>query len=395
MKICYLFQDEYPWDVRVEKICFSLAAMGHEVRILSRNRRGLPRSEEIAPGVHVDRLPFLKWQLVNSFLNFPAFFSPLWFFSLFMICRRNYVSCIIVRDLPLGPLALLVGRLLRIVVILDMAENYPAMLEDSLRFGTSDLLGRIFRNPLMWRWIERSTLPLFDRILVVSTSSGDRVVHCGVLPTRVFVVGNTPMLDRFAKFNGVEVARVSNMGEIVLLYVGGLEEGRGLETVVRALPAIRKFAPGVRLVIGGEGAAELLLRKLSIDLDVDDLVVFLGWVDPTLVPSVIAGADIGIIPHFVTEHTQTTIPNKIFDFMAAGKPVIVSHARSLVTLVERYNCGVVFTAGDHHAFARGVQVLIDENRRVQLGEAGRRAVFTECNWTHDVRCLAEALREKA
>lgn len=394
MNIAYLFQDAYPWDVRVEKICRSLAEAGHRVHIVSRNRHGLPRREELAGGLWVARLPFVRFGPLNALLNFPAFFSPVWLLVLWRLCRREQVDLVVVRDLPLAPLGLLVARLLGIRVVLDMAENYPAMLADTWTYGRIGLADRIIRNPTLWRQVERWVLPRFDRVLVVSPSSGQRIASQGVAPARITVVGNTPVLEQAAAIDPTVVERVRQLSDFILVYVGGMEETRGLETVVRALPKIRQFRPDVRFVVGGRGTSEAALRQLAMDLDVADNLVLLGWVDPRDVPAVITGADVGVIPHFVTEHTQTTIPNKIYDYMGCGKPVLVSAARSLMDIVEQHGCGLSFRGGDSEDFAGQVHVLTDLQRREELGRAGQDAVRQQCNWLRDAAVLCRALQEE-
>ena len=76
--IVYLFQDPYPWDIRVEKIAGSLIEAGHRVHVVARNRKDERAYEVLADNFDVYRLPrgFGRWD--HYLLNFPAFFSPFW-----------------------------------------------------------------------------------------------------------------------------------------------------------------------------------------------------------------------------------------------------------------------------------------------------------------------------
>ena len=74
--IGYIFQDEYPWDIRVDKITRSLADAGYETVIISRNRSALPICETLRKGLDVYRLPGPNFGVLRTILNFPAFFSP-------------------------------------------------------------------------------------------------------------------------------------------------------------------------------------------------------------------------------------------------------------------------------------------------------------------------------
>ena len=74
MRVVYLFQDEYPWDIRVEKITSSFINLGISTTIVSRNRKGLAREEVKSSGLIIRRLPIGLTSIDRNFLNFPAFF---------------------------------------------------------------------------------------------------------------------------------------------------------------------------------------------------------------------------------------------------------------------------------------------------------------------------------
>src|SRR5688572_32489493 len=127
MRICKIWDGDYPWDVRVEKVARSLTEAGHEVHLVARNRQRLPVHERLAEA-HVHRLKPWRFlgQRLDAMTMFPAFFNPRWLSSILSTARASRAEMLLVRDLPLAPTAIWVGRLLRIPVVLDMAENYPA-----------------------------------------------------------------------------------------------------------------------------------------------------------------------------------------------------------------------------------------------------------------------------
>jgi hypothetical protein len=77
MKILYIWDADYPWDIRVEKICSSLDQHGHEIHIIARNLRKWNQYECIG-GLHVHRIKAFENEKLNYIASFPAFFSPLW-----------------------------------------------------------------------------------------------------------------------------------------------------------------------------------------------------------------------------------------------------------------------------------------------------------------------------
>src|SRR5262245_52159294 len=119
MTICKVWDADYPWDVRVEKIWRSLIRE-YEVHLVSRNSKRLPVYESL-DGLHIHRLPVMSRVPVGlqQALSFPAFFNPLWIRAIWWTARQCGARVLMVRDLPLALTSLLVGRALGVPVILD------------------------------------------------------------------------------------------------------------------------------------------------------------------------------------------------------------------------------------------------------------------------------------
>ena len=392
MDIVYLFQDPYPWDIRVEKIVTSLSDAGHNLHVVARNRGTEQIYELLDNRFDVYRLPRGFGHRSNQLLNFPAFFSPIWIGRLIQTVRRTQAGLIIVRDLPLAATALFVSRLTGVPVIMDMAENYPAMIESTWRFRGARPLDYLIRNPRLLKRLERFVVPRLSGVMVVSEASRRRVQSLKSTMPPVWVVGNTPSIERSAKHieHPAAIAVRAHSG-VKLLYVGFLEHMRGLEIVIRALPTLLAHGVEPLLTIVGDGEHRAELERLAASLGVASSVHFVGWIDQRFLPGIIAAADICLIPHYVTEHTDTTLPNKIFDYMAQAKPVVVSHAAALKDIVENYHCGATYTDTSPSELAGELLMLTDPERRKKLGEAGLKAVRQTFNWDVDRLALLEAV----
>jgi glycosyltransferase involved in cell wall biosynthesis len=396
LTVCYVYQDQYPWDIRIEKITEALAESGTDVHIVSRNRSGVPPREQLADRIHVHRVAQGFDRISRTILNFPAFFSPAWLRKTVSTVEEECADVIIVRDLPLGPMAYWAGKLTGRPVMMDMAENYPAMIQDTWTFRGPRPIDYLCRNPRLLRTMERWLLPRLDGFLVVSDASANRVRTIAGLCARVSVVGNTPrIVDRANHCSHPLLDRLRKRAGIALLYVGGLEESRGLETVIEALPEVTRGREDFLFVVVGQGSSHERLKKLARDRAVDRNVLLAGWLEPAVVPAVIAESDLCIVPHYVTEHTDTTLPNKLFDYMLQKKPVLVTQSRSLRQIVETHRCGRVYPDRDPAALARAILELADPDSRKALGEAGFRAVQNEYNWERDKPILLSAVEAVA
>ncbi|MGH7647777.1 MAG: glycosyltransferase, partial [Gemmatimonadaceae bacterium] len=102
LRIVYLWDADYPWDVRTEKLCATLSSAGHDVHIVARNRAWRPVHERLPEGT-VHRMPPWRWlgRRADSLLGFPLFASPRWLGLLDRTVRDVQPDVIIVRDLPL------------------------------------------------------------------------------------------------------------------------------------------------------------------------------------------------------------------------------------------------------------------------------------------------------
>ena len=107
MRICKVWDAEYPWDVRVEKIARSLSEAGHTVHLVARNRDRRPTEEQLEEcRVHrLAPLPPVLGAAANAASMFPAFFNPRWVGLILRTARRARADLILCRDLPLAPTA--------------------------------------------------------------------------------------------------------------------------------------------------------------------------------------------------------------------------------------------------------------------------------------------------
>lgn len=390
MKIGIMWKNDYPWDVRVEKIARSLLADGHEVHILCANAEGRARSDNL-DGLRIHRLPATASRLLNAIISIPFYLNPFWFRLVYRVFGRERIDAVIVRDLPLILVALWAKRRFRLPLILDMAENYPAMYREALRVGgLRALLYRVTKNPGLMESIERRTLPAVNHILVVVEESAQRVMRLGIAPQCLSVVSNTPRLADIGAL-AVSVAQPTRP-HMQLVYTGFVQEGRGLEVVVLALRRLRARGLDVRFRIVGNGNYMKRLEALVKENRLDAAVEFTGWVAHKEMVRHVHEADVGVIPHPKNDHTDTTIPNKLFDYMACGKPVVVSNAAPMERIVTQEQCGLVFTADSADSLAEVLTRLSgDAPAWERMGRNGAAAVRQRFHWERDAQTLKEAV----
>lgn len=390
MRICKVWDGDYPWDVRVEKVAGSLTAAGHQVHLVARNRDRLPRYQRL-PEADVHRLK--PWPILGRRLDkatmFPAFFNPRWAAAVIDTARANHADLLMVRDLPLAPTAIWAGRRLGIPVVLDMAENYPAMMRGLWEAGVQRATDSLVRNPRAAAAVERWVLARVDHVLVVVEESRERLRALGVREDRITVVSNTPSLARLREL----APRVHTDGApIELIYLGLLEAPRGIGVLIDAVARAHQAGVDLRLTILGDGRERRNFEERARRLKLDGRTVqFLGRVPYADAVRRLQSADVGVVPHAANESWNTTIPNKLFDYMAGGLAVLTSSAKPAARVVRDTNAGLVFEDGAVGDCAAAIRSLASSSFRAQCGANGRHAVLRRFNWEHDAARMLSAV----
>lgn len=397
MRILKVWDYEYPWDVRTEKVCRALTDAGHEVHLLARNRRG-EALEETLPEARVHRLK--PWRFLGPKLDaasqFPAFMNPRWLRLARRTGERFDVDLVIVRDIPLAPTAIRVARKLGRPVILDMAEHYAAMIQDLWDTGSTKPGDFLVRNPRAVAAVERWVLERVDHTLVVVEESKERLLHEGVPGERVTVVSNTPSLARVDEYAAIAAAgRESAAGgsgaersPLRLVYLGLMEEARGVGLAIEAVAAARRAGTDVTLDLIGEGRSLQDFQARARELGLPETVVrFHGFVEYRKALGIVGGLDAGLIPHHASRGWECTIPNKLFDYMSLGLPVVSSSVGPVERVLRETGAGVTFRDRDAADFARVIERMAADPDRADMGRRGLDAVRRHYNWDREAAVL--------
>lgn len=228
-----------------------------------------------------------------------------------------------------------------------------------------------------------------DRVIVVIDEAKERIMDYGIPESKVAVISNAEDTEYFKgiKLDQNIVNRYKD--ELIISYIGGFGPHRGIETTIRAMKYFKGTTKEKLLLVGSQSQIyENELRQLARDYDVQSITEIVRWQPFEKVPSYIEVSDIGLIPHNKNPHTDSTIPNKLFQYMLLGKPVIVSDCRPLKRIVEETECGLVFQSGNERDLAdKMIELYEGERKRRKLGENGRRAVLEKYNWESEAEKL--------
>lgn len=393
--ILMVLDHAYPPDVRVENEARSLIKAGFEVSLLALAPDERPEWD-VYEGVTIHRVRIPK--KMRNVMRGLVSTAPLMDLYLARHIRQFYeqrpFDALHMHDLYLLGAGLKAGWQLGVPVVADLHENWVEALK---HYAWSNRYpGKLVVSIPRWERTERRWVHAADRLIVVIEEAEDRYVAMGVPRERITVVPNTVNLAAFRGFE-LDESLVERMASpLTLVYTGGIDAHRGLETAVDAMPAILCEEPSARLVIVGDGRTRAELEARAAALGLGEHVTFEGWQPQDRLKSYIAAADICLIPHLKTVHTDATIPHKLFHYMFMGKPMVTTDCRPLERIVVEEQVGRVYASGDVRAFAESVlQLGADPEQRRAMGERGRDAVLTRYNWDATASGLVRLYHELA
>ena len=206
------------------------------------------------------------------------------------------------------------------------------------------------------------------RLAGVVTANEDLAARFATAGCHAVSVANSPFASEFATAGDPEGA--------VVLYVGGLGPLRGLPLMLEAFPQVG--VPGARLLLAGPG-------------EVGDLppgVEYLGVVDHTEVPGLLARASVAWIPLRRHGNYDRAVPTKLVEAMAMGRPVVASDLPRMAAIVRAAGCGIVVPDDDPGAHAAAIRRLLDDpDLAREMGAAGRRAFLAGLTFEREADSL--------
>jgi glycosyltransferase involved in cell wall biosynthesis len=265
-------------------------------------------------------------------------------------------------------------------VVLDLHENRPVIMKEYVHLKKWP--GKWIISPSTWEKYQKKYCEKADRVVVVTDEAAqDLSGQYAIDPALISVVPNTVDTSIYMKYRvDAEVAQKWKDG-FNILYMGDTGLRRGTDTAIRALSLLINEIPHVRLILVGSNTEDVRLRDLAAELGVSDQVFFEGWQDVALFPSYVSAADVCLSPLKRNRHHDTTFANKIFQYMAGGKPLVVSNCPPQQRVVENENCGLVHNAGDAEDLASCIlEIYQNAELAGQMGKNALNAVTERWNW---------------
>jgi glycosyltransferase involved in cell wall biosynthesis len=366
MKIGMILDSAFPPDPRVENEAVSLIKNNHEVHLYCFDYSFKLKEYEIINEIHVHRIkiPKLLYSLSALAYTIPAYHKYLEK-SLKNFIINNGIEAIHIHDMQIARSVFNINKRFKLPVTIDLHENRPEIMK--YYSHVNSFKGKLLISPAIWKKFEFKYIKQADNVIVITEEAKQYYLkQINVPENKFYVVPNTVRKEFYTDYYLDKTIITKYKNNFVMLYLGETGLRRGLATVIKSLKLLTPVIDNLKLVIVGKSKTDHILKKIVKDENLEDYVDFLGWQDVSLFPSFIIASKIGISPLHRNLHHDTTYANKIFQYMAFGKPVVVSDCIAQKNLVNKYQCGLVFKDRDEKDFADKVITLYNSKEKYNL-----------------------------
>lgn len=324
-------------DNRVARTCGVLAELGYEVLLVGRK---LPGSLPLERPYRTRRMGLL-------FNKGPLFYAE---YNLRLFCLLLFSRCTLLFSNDLDTLLpnYLAARIRRKELVYDTHEFYTEVPE---------LVGRP-RVRAVWLAMERRIFPKLKHVITVNGSIA--AAYKERYGNEVQVVRNIPVPRELPPAPTRQQLDLPADKRVLVMQGAGINVQRGAEEAVLAM----KELPDCLLLVIGGGDAWPLLQRLVKEHGLGDRVRLLGKMPYARMMDHTRNADLGLTLDKDTNlNYRFSLPNKLFDYLHAGIPVLATDLPEVAAIVRGHECGVVLPAADPAAIAGAVKSLVADPAR--------------------------------
>jgi len=269
-----------------------------------------------------------------------------------------------IHDPELVPIGLKLKRQNK-AVIFDAHEDFP-----------KQLLSKPYLNPVLrrlfsesFKFFERLVCRKLDAVVGATPFISEKFARMGA---RSVNINNYPLLGELS-IGGVDWSEKQDL----VCYVGGIAEIRGIHQIVEGIGSVKSQA---RLALAGKFASNELQDVVCREsgwANVDNL----GFLGREQVRDLMGRCKAGLVTFLPTPNHTDAQPNKMFEYMSAGLPVIASNFTLWREIIEGNQCGICVDPRDPKAIAEAIDFIVEHPKEAEtMGQNGQRAVQEKYNW---------------
>lgn len=329
---CMVVHAYYPLgETRVQREAEALLDHGYEVDVICL-RFPNESAFEVVRGINVYRLPIQRSRKsgfgtqLKEYLHF-LFLTA---FKLSQLYHKKKYNVVQIHNLPdFLVFSALWPKLKGARVILDIHDVMPEFFAERTGHSLDSWLVQFMT------WQEQLSCRFADHVITVTDPWRQAIIKRGTAADKTSVVMNVADSQLFHRGVSPRSDTQSQNNTFHLIYHGVQSYRHGLDILLRAIAQVRSHIPGLCLILHGNGEAHNDLVKLADSLGISEQVKFsTKFVPVSDLPSLIAQADIGVVPYRRDIFTDGILPTKLMEYVAIGLPVIASRTPVIETYFD-------------------------------------------------------------
>ncbi len=363
-----LLSNPFRPDPRVLKEAIGLQKANFQVIIICWDRAAeLPQEETHPSGfriIRIQRVPSSYGIGKKQLHRIPRFWFAVW--PHLVVLKPSIIHC---HDFDTLPVGLAWGRLHTAPVIYDAHEYYAELVRPRLQGLSGKMMYYGIRfSELLCAKFASAIITVDDMLAKIYQKQNRLTIIIGHYPSKIFYQPAAPIFSR---------------NELHLLYIGRISQDRGMLVYIDILRHLLKAGINARLIMAGifTPAEEEVLFKSNLNT-LANHVEITGWIPYEDMPSLLNNCDIGLVILQPEPRYFDALPVKLFEYMAAGLPVIASKFPALSQVIENHECGLLVEPDlppskiAEHIISWSVSPSIPK----KLGENGFLAIQSIYNW---------------
>jgi len=370
-KVANIVFNPFTNDSRVLKESISLADHGFEVEVIAHGDSGLAK-EEVVNGIKVKRFSYLNRKLTTSkSVKLKMYLS--WVKEVVGYIKGfDILHCNDLNTLPIG------------YIVKKFYNKEVKIVYDAHEYET-EMNGLKGVQKTIVKILERSLIKYADKVITVSDAIANEYVKLYNIEKPALVL-NAPPYKKVEKKDIFRENLDISKERTIFLYQGGLSSGRGIEILLETFKTMDHNAV---IVFMGYGVLEKEIQEASKE---NPNVYFHPAVTPDVLLDYTSSADFGIstIEDSCLSY-RYCLPNKMFEYLMAGIPVIVSNLPEMRKLIEEYSVGVVAKENTPQGLRDAITEAVKLDREVLQHNIQK--VKELYNWQEQERILLKVYRE--
>jgi len=357
-------------DRRVDKTCNALVQAGFDVLLVGRK---LPDSLP---------LPQRAYQMHRMGLLFKR--GPLFYMEfnirLFFLLLFKKVELLYSNDLDTLLPNYLLSRMKSVSLVYDSHEFFTE---------TPELVNRKFVQGI-WKRIEKAIFPKLKDVITVNESISD--LYYDLYGVKVNVVRNISLAPVYESIKSREELGLPENIPIILLQGAGINIQRGAEEAIEAM----RYLDNVILLIIGSGDVIDILKHMKDEMGLGDKVIFLPKMPFDRLFHYTANATLGLTLDKDTNiNYRFSLPNKLFDYVNAGTPVLASPLVEVKKIIDKYQVGETIENHDPKHIAKRITEMISDNEKLKVYRQNCHKASEKLTWQNEQKVLMKIFEKYA